>query len=52
MSWQEFELLVDPGIFVLGYDANNDSEYTKQNTFEFSGEEYGYGLAQDGNYNH
>ena len=26
---------LEPGIFVLGYDANDDSDYTGQETFEF-----------------
>ncbi len=30
---------LEPGIFVLGYNANKDSSYTRQSTFEFFGEE-------------
>jgi len=39
LHWEhatEFGHELEPGIFVLGYDTNNDSDYTKQNTFEFS----------------
>jgi len=41
LHWEhatEFGHELDPGIFVLGYNANKDSDYTGQKTFEFSGE--------------
>jgi len=34
----EFGHELESGIFVLGYDANKDSDYTRQQTFEFGGE--------------
>ena len=40
LHWEhatEFGHELEPGIFVLGYNANKDDEYTGQNTFEFSG---------------
>lgn len=40
LHWEhatEFGHELEPGIFVLGYNANKDEEYTGQNTFEFSG---------------
>jgi len=33
----EFGHELEPGVIVLGYDAKNDSNYTGQQTFEFSG---------------
>lgn len=41
LHWEhatEFGHELDPGIFVLGYNSNKDSDYTGQKTFEFSGE--------------
>lgn len=40
LHWEhatEFGHELDPGIFVLGYNANKDANYTGQETFEFSG---------------
>lgn len=41
LHWEhatDFGHELEPGVFVFGYDANDDSEYTGQDTFEF-GEE-------------
>ncbi|MGD0958632.1 MAG: three-Cys-motif partner protein TcmP [Methylomonas sp.] len=41
LHWEhatEFGHELEPGIFTLGYNANNDSDFTGQQTFEFSGE--------------
>lgn len=41
LHWEhatEFGHELEPGIFVLGYDANKDESYTGQQTFEFAGE--------------
>ncbi len=41
LHWEhatEFGHELKPGIFTLGYNANNDSNFTGQQTFEFSGE--------------
>jgi hypothetical protein len=41
LHWEhatEFGHELESGIFVLGYDANKDSLYTGQQTFEFGGE--------------
>lgn len=40
LHWEhatEFGHELEPGIFVLGYNANKDDDYTGQSTFEFSG---------------
>ena len=40
LHWEhatEFGHELEPGIFVLGYNANKDGDYTGQQTFEFSG---------------
>lgn len=40
LHWEhatEFGHELEPGVFVLGYNANKDSDYTGQQTFEFSG---------------
>lgn len=40
LHWEhatEFGHELEPGIFVLGYNANKDSDYTSQATFEFAG---------------
>ena len=40
LHWEhatEFGHELEPGIFVLGYNANKDDDYTGQQTFEFSG---------------
>ncbi len=40
LHWEhatEFGHELEPGIFVLGYNANNDANYTGQKTFEFAG---------------
>ncbi len=40
LHWEhatEFGHELEPGIFVLGYNANKDSDYTGQQTFEFAG---------------
>lgn len=40
LHWEhatEFGHELEPGIFVLGYNANKDEGYTGQQTFEFSG---------------
>lgn len=40
LHWEhatEFGHELDPGIFVLGYNANKDANYTGQETFEFAG---------------
>jgi len=40
LHWEhatEFGHELEPGIFVLGYNANNDTDYTRQSTFEFGG---------------
>lgn len=40
LHWEhatEFGHELEPGIFVLGYNANKDAVYTRQQTFEFSG---------------
>lgn len=40
LHWEhatEFGHELEPGIFVLGYNANKDSDYTRQETFEFAG---------------
>jgi len=34
----EFGHELEPGVFILGYDANHDVDYTGQPTFEFSEE--------------
>ncbi len=42
LHWEhatEFGHELEPGIFVLGYNANKDIEYTGQQTFEFAEEE-------------
>lgn len=42
LHWEhatEFGHELEPGVFVLGYNANRDDEYTKQPTFEFAGVE-------------
>lgn len=39
LHWEhatEFGHELEPGVFALGYNANKDTEYTKQETFEFS----------------
>jgi len=39
LHWQhatEFGHELEPGVFIQGYDANHDQEYTGQNTFDFS----------------
>ena len=41
LHWEhatEFGHELEPGIFVLGYNANKDADYTKQQTFEFAGD--------------
>ncbi len=41
LHWEhatEFGHELEPGIFMLGYNANKDSDYTGQQTFEFSGQ--------------
>ena len=41
LHWEhatDFGHELEPGVFVLGYDANKDSLYTGQQTFEFGGE--------------
>lgn len=38
LHWEhatDFGHELEPGVFVFGYDANDDSEYTGQDTFEF-----------------
>lgn len=38
LHWEhatDFGHELEPGIFIFGYDANNDSEYTGQDTFKF-----------------
>lgn len=40
LHWEhatEFGHELEPGIFVLGYNANKDADYTRQQTFEFAG---------------
>lgn len=40
LHWEhatEFGHELEPGIFVLGYNANKDADYTSQATFEFAG---------------
>lgn len=40
LHWEhatEFGHELEPGIFVLGYNANKDADYTSQQTFEFAG---------------
>jgi three-Cys-motif partner protein len=40
LHWEhatEFGHELEPGIFVLGYNANKDEDYTGQQTFEFAG---------------
>ncbi|MDP2102688.1 MAG: three-Cys-motif partner protein TcmP [Methylotenera sp.] len=40
LHWEhatEFGHELEPGVFVLGYNANKDSDYTGQQTFEFAG---------------
>lgn len=40
LHWEhatEFGHELEPGIFVLGYNANKDADYTSQDTFEFAG---------------
>lgn len=40
LHWEhatEFGHELEPGIFVLGYNANKDADYTSQGTFEFAG---------------
>lgn len=42
LHWEhatEFGHELEPGIFVLGYNANKDADYTCQATFEFAGTE-------------
>lgn len=40
LHWEhatEFGHELEPGVFVLGYNANKDADYTSQQTFEFAG---------------
>ncbi|MDP2961750.1 MAG: three-Cys-motif partner protein TcmP [Sulfurimicrobium sp.] len=40
LHWEhatEFGHELEPGVFVLGYNANKDANYTSQQTFEFAG---------------
>lgn len=40
LHWEhatEFGHELEPGVFVLGYNANKDADYTNQQTFEFAG---------------